>query len=1319
MPKPDEQNNVITEDAPEKKKLPPLPENAVEVWKDWRKYTSISGITIRDNAELKCSDSNIPIYVALAQNGSFESEEQKKKAFENLARTMVQLRMNGDTPIDELFPEEKRTPENFKTGMEEIWYVIGQSRLRRDATTDYQPIHFDQNTIYEVKTTLLNDYECLDFDAPEIGENGKKKVPKPKGDTIEKWGKWGFRIKYKTSSGSTVMLYREKRMNSLDDVMNEYRIVNETGDFDSEGSKKRAFNYLAGVMEFFKLNGEIPAEELFPEYMRTPETFKVGVEEVWEMLRVLQHEKVKTLTDENLEAAAQKFLQEYELVGIQSKENRAEKGKSLQDQKIKEMQEKAKKDLEQRIAEGKAKKDTKAQTEQQQAEQQQAKQPKEPEKPKLPKVPAMPDDASKKWVSFKKCLYKDVRIGSDKTLSKFANAISLRKKLAKTGKFSDLDEMDKAFQELAGIMVALELNQGIAEKNIFPDLSKTPEVYMEKADEIYAVVDKVRVRYGIGREGYDVFDTGIGLTKKDFQIGYENLQKEYSIPDSRNTEETKKKAAEIREELQKQKLEKERLKKEEEEKARKKEEEKRRQEEEKKRQEEEKIRQEEAATGKKRLAPLQTGARQKWYNDMRVHMYLQNTRLSEQAKPQYFDYAIGYYRDVIKTGQFESEEQKRRAFKYLTSIMDLLELNGNKSEDELFPEEKRTPENFKAGMEETWYVLDKIGGNASRDMEVHVTPEQLEAARESLFANHIVHVSWDTAPRAENEKPKQEAKQPKAEQPKEPEQQAEQPKAPEQQKEDLKQEEKAPEKPVRNRALEQLRRQHREQRKQLDEEYDREEELKRKREAELEQERREEEAHKKQQEEAAAAKKAKIDKRKAEIADKLKKARTVDDEDRLRRETLPAKLKDYDTPYDAQSWKETREKYMELSNKWMLYDDEYIDVARSLKEIFDNYDKVKKDTKAFKKEMFESLEEVGTLFHVHPRSDNRNHKVFKATVEELHTLLNAYIDIRMDEKSPYNGSWYANFSSGVFDTAYADYKHYLRGNLSYQDETLDEVLALEEEQRERRYAPKKPAPAEDAPIVDVPKQDAPAPAENPQNPIPAPQEQPQQQEQPHPEEQPQQQEVLQKDILDAFESYDVASRQFLWGGSGHRTEFEAIRTAIREFKQEADIGRRSDRAKELYCACRVYLDKHTDNGQRQYDIGGQKQAGGRMRKQAVINIMRILDERSSKATDEHDTYRDIQANYKHYCERTRIPAIEPDYNALEGSLANETCKEVRNSQLPVHEKAYKELQIATEAFRTKRAQQEAQQRPAAGQPQRNLQQPNNNNQNRNQPKQPK
>ena len=106
-------------------------------------------------------------------------------------------------------------------------------------------------------------------------------------------------------------------------------------------------------------------------------------------------------------------------------------------------------------------------------------------------------------------------------------------------------------------------------------------------------------------------------------------------------------------------------------------------------------------------------------------------------------------------------------------------------------------------------------------------------------------------------------------------------------------------------------------------------------------------------------------------------------------------------------------------------------------------------------------------------------------------------------------------------------------------------------------------------------------------------------------------------------------------------------------------------------------------------------------------------------TDEHDIYRNIQADYKHYCERKRIPTIEPDYNALEGSLANETCKEVRNSQLPVHEKAYKELQIATEAFRTKRAQREAQQRPAAGQPQRNLQQQNNNNQNRNQPKQAK
>ncbi len=209
-----------------------------------------------------------------------------------------------------------------------------------------------------------------------------------------------------------------------------------------------------------------------------------------------------------------------------------------------------------------------------------------------------------------------------------------------------------------------------------------------------------------------------------------------------------------------------------------------------------------------------------------------------------------------------------------------------------------------------------------------------------------------------------------------------------------------------------------------------------------------------------------------------------------------------------------------------------------------------------------------------------------------------------------------------------------------------------------------------------------------------------------------------KDILDdAIESFDIASRRFLWGGSGHQTEFEAIQSAIRSYKNANENNKRI-LTQDLYKACRIYLDKHTDNGQRQMDIGGQKQAGGRLRKQAVINILRILDEKSASVKEEYNNpYQCVQGQYELYCDDKRIPAIKLDYEALEGSLAKETCKAVRNSKLPIHEKAYKELQLATEAFRTKKTEEE--QRRAAEQKKRELQNQPDQKKQPNKGKQPK
>ncbi len=180
-------------------------------------------------------------------------------------------------------------------------------------------------------------------------------------------------------------------------------------------------------------------------------------------------------------------------------------------------------------------------------------------------------------------------------------------------------------------------------------------------------------------------------------------------------------------------------------------------------------------------------------------------------------------------------------------------------------------------------------------------------------------------------------------------------------------------------------------------------------------------------------------------------------------------------------------------------------------------------------------------------------------------------------------------------------------------------------------------------------------------------------------------------IRAAMESFNAISN--IGVNSKHPDEFNAIKDAIDKYDTyDKDV----ESVALLYSACRSYLNCHTDNG-RTSVISGQVSKGGRLRKQAVVKILDVIEgnaeylDACSKAIAGYEKF------YKARYDKENCPKL--DLAALKRSLAKGSKEKSDNTiEDPIartNQKAFAELEIKAEEYRIAKANTNADNRRRA------------------------
>lgn len=111
---------------------------------------------------------------------------------------------------------------------------------------------------------------------------------------------------------------------------------------------------------------------------------------------------------------------------------------------------------------------------------------------------------------------------------------------------------------------------------------------------------------------------------------------------------------------------------------------------------------------------------------------------------------------------------------------------------------------------------------------------------------------------------------------------------------------------------------------------------------------------------------------------------------------------------------------------------------------------------------------------------------------------------------------------------------------------------------------------------------------------------------------------------------------------------------------------------QAYNACRIYLDDHTDNSQRQDSIDGQHFSGGRLRKAAVVNYLKEMSECACL-----EGFDNMEKLYREHCAAKKIEYHDLDFNKLESSLAAHVPQHIAGNNQVNTQKAYAELNAET------------------------------------------
>ena len=146
------------------------------------------------------------------------------------------------------------------------------------------------------------------------------------------------------------------------------------------------------------------------------------------------------------------------------------------------------------------------------------------------------------------------------------------------------------------------------------------------------------------------------------------------------------------------------------------------------------------------------------------------------------------------------------------------------------------------------------------------------------------------------------------------------------------------------------------------------------------------------------------------------------------------------------------------------------------------------------------------------------------------------------------------------------------------------------------------------------------------------------------------------DLQDAFISFEAAAAEKLKVSSGHAQEFGRIKETIAAY-QKSDFSTEKQCAADLYRACREYLNAHTSDGDAQYEIGGQGTDTGRLRKQAVVKLLEVMEKKAESQPEFEAARESYRAYYKEHHNGKDCPELE--INVLKASLARNSNAEVR------------------------------------------------------------
>ncbi len=157
-------------------------------------------------------------------------------------------------------------------------------------------------------------------------------------------------------------------------------------------------------------------------------------------------------------------------------------------------------------------------------------------------------------------------------------------------------------------------------------------------------------------------------------------------------------------------------------------------------------------------------------------------------------------------------------------------------------------------------------------------------------------------------------------------------------------------------------------------------------------------------------------------------------------------------------------------------------------------------------------------------------------------------------------------------------------------------------------------------------------------------------------------------LEEAAESFRaIQDRKLSWGRTGkHAQQFNAIKEAVQALQDQSIEKSEAERKADVYKACEAYIRSHSRDGR---SIGGQGSEVGRLRKQAVVNLLQVLSK-------DNDVQELLAAEGKN----KNVQKTKLSFADLEKSLAKKSAAKTENRYLTgAKKKAYAELNAETKA----------------------------------------